>query len=291
MDGPQTTLTSINASGEIVGFSGSIAFVREPDGTITQFGLDNYALWPTSINNAGYVAGSAYQGANEIGFIRDPGGTITTFMPPGALTTQVTGINASQTATGFTTSADFIRHGFVRQSDGTITTFDLDDALQTLPAAINDAGTVAGSYIESSGSHGFLRDAKGTITIFDVSNTHATEVRSINANGWVTGIFGDLAGQHSFLRSPAGVFTTFGNASVGLDARCVNNAGIVAGMSKKSRGFIRAAKGKISYFKVPGDKIHRTSAVCLNDGNVVIGTYYQVTGPHTGTQIGFIRSQ
>lgn len=286
----QTFLTAINAIGQVSGFSNSTAFIREPDGSFTEFALDGYGLWPASISSDGAVAGFAFHGAEEIGFLRDAEGTISTFSPAGATKTQATSINASHAIAGIVSNADMVLHGFLRAPDGAITTFDPNGSIETAATSINDAGAVAGYYYASGAYHGFLRDPSGTIASFDVPGESNTQATALNDSGWIAGTCDDATGQYGFLRSPDGTMLRFGSASDRLQVRGLNNAGVVTGTSKGARGFIRKKNGNLVFFRVPGERVRETSGAAINDTGVVVGTYYQIVGFHVGKQIGFIRT-
>ncbi|HVV66209.1 MAG TPA: hypothetical protein VHC42_12125 [Rhizomicrobium sp.] len=286
----ETFLTAINTIGQVAGFSNSTAFIREPDGSFTEFALDGYGLWPTSISGDGWVAGFAFHGADEIAFVRDADGDISTFSPAGATKAHATAINASHSIAGIVSDADMVLHGFVRAPDGAITTFDPDGSLETVAAAINDAGAIAGSYYASGAYHGFIRDPGGTITSFDAPGASNTHANAMNDAGWIAGACEDATGQYGFLRSPDGAIVRFGSAAERLDAHAINDNGVITGVSKGARGFIRKKNGNLVLFRVPGEKIRETSGAALNDDGIVVGTYYQVTGYHVGKQVGFIRT-
>jgi hypothetical protein len=159
-----TSPSSINEAGEITGTCGSHGFVRSPQGTITVFDPPQGGFGSLSINRAGVIAGYYYvSGPGPHGFLRSPQGAITLIDIPGALNTQINGINDFETIAGFY-SVDIglpepIYHGFLRSPQGTITSFDFPGAVATMATSINDFGVVAGTYFAPPAftASGFLR--------------------------------------------------------------------------------------------------------------------------------------
>jgi hypothetical protein len=118
---------------------------------------DPDATVPTSINNAGAVAGYAQTICGiSYGFARDSGGDVTAVGPTDSYYTRVMGINDKGALTGYYYYSSY--EGFVRDSDGTYTTFSVRGATDgTYPQAINAKGEVAGGYRDGNNVlHGFV---------------------------------------------------------------------------------------------------------------------------------------
>jgi hypothetical protein len=133
------------------------------------------------------------------------------------------------------------------------------DAQGTIPNSINDAGTPAGVWVDSNSiCHGFVRPTSGGITSFDApgaATTGGSDYQclgtiglSINKTGSITGIY---------------------NPSSGVPY---------------TRGFVRAASGRIQAFDVSGNT---TFALSINDSGTVAGYYQTSVDP---VNYGFLRS-
>ena len=206
--------------------------------------------------------------------------TYTTF-DAGGTSTFVTGINAANTVTGFSSGS---RGSFVRTADGTVTTFDVGGAI-TLAVDINDAGNIAGYYFDDTGEHGFMRSADGSITTFDVPRGESTEPRAINGKGGITGCY-DLC-QHAFVRNVRGKISKFDIPNLDL-VYDINNADAVVGIygafNSGFHGFLRTRDGTVSSIDVPG--AHDTYATAINNTGSITGHYQDANG----TGHGFMRA-
>jgi hypothetical protein len=210
--GIATGNVTINAGGLITGWYGTdngglpfFGFLRQPDGTITTFGLPtDYPLtYPTAINSAGQITGS-YRGEDSRyhGFLRESDGTITPFDVPDSSHTSPAGIDSAGQIAGAYLDASNIYHGFVRGRHGIVTTFDVPNSTYTYPTAINQRSEIAGAYLDTSYVyHGFMRERDGTITKFDIPNSTYTYPVAINPRGEITGWYSDGSGVHGFVRS------------------------------------------------------------------------------------------
>src|SRR5262249_21247121 len=126
---------------------------------------------PTSINASGEIVGWYHDAGNSFhGFI-DIGGNITTFDAPGSniTFTEALSVNDSGQIVGVYNDADGHQHGFLRESNGTFITIDVPGSLgplgSTMPASINDSGQIVGTYVDSSGvGHGFATDIDQALT-------------------------------------------------------------------------------------------------------------------------------
>jgi hypothetical protein len=294
---------------------GGAGFVRDPQGTITTFQVnDNQQAFHTlaaSINGAGSVTGS-YNVPPEYcfhGFVRDPQGTITTFevdsyctyVQTGEVGTSPSSINSAGAIAGtyFNASGP---HGFLRDPQGKVTSFDPPGGpIYGLPYSavtvyLNDAGVITGSYGTNPNSqlHGFVRDAKGTITSFDPPGSISTSPGDIDGLGTITGGYVD-ANQvgHGFVRHPDGTFTSFDLPGACQTAHCITKGtGITAfggitgsytGTDNRSHGYVLHPNGTITAFDLTGSL--GTSPTGINWLGAVTGYY---TDSNYGIH-GFIR--
>jgi uncharacterized membrane protein len=165
--------------------------------------------------------------------------TFTPISVPGAVSTQVTGINDSgQTVGYYSDTRQF--HGFLNGSAG-LTTFDPPGSVGTQPLGINNAGGIVGSFfptITASIVRGFLYD-QGSFT-------------TINAP----------------VASP-------GSLGVVL-ATGINSAGQIVGYFNNTQAFLDD-RGTFTLINVPGTIGIQPAAI--NDAGQIVGTYYASTGP------------
>ena len=98
-------------------------------------------------------------------------GTYTTINYPGAVDTDISGINNLGMMVGYYIDTAGVNHGFIYQH-GTFTSFNDPNAgtakgQGTQGSAINDSGTIVGAYIDAKNNyHGFM-DRGGPFTTLD----------------------------------------------------------------------------------------------------------------------------
>jgi predicted membrane protein len=226
--------------------------------------------FPTSINNAGVIAGS-YSDSNAVshGFLRDLTGAITTFDVPAAGTASSEGtfaraINDAGVIAGWYTDTNIKAHGFLRDPTGAITTFDAPhDARGTFVTCINNAGVIAGyDTFQNNTVHGFVRTAGGNIYRFDPPGALQSEALAINAAGDITGWFSATTLlRQGFVRTADGVTTTFDAPgagtidNVGTFPTAINATGVIAGYAladnDEAQGWMRRIDGSFAVFQAP----------------------------------------
>jgi hypothetical protein len=180
--------SGINPEGAIIGEYADAnvnwsthAYLRAPDGTITEFDDPNASVTgggtaSLGISPAGEIWG-LYEDANSAfhGFLRAPDRTFTEVDVPGAGTGAWQGtadcdfmacfgaINPAGTVTEGYVDASNVVHGFLRSPRGEFTTFDAPGAGNgtyqgTQPTGINPEGAITGFYVDTNNVyHGFLR--------------------------------------------------------------------------------------------------------------------------------------
>lgn len=119
VDGRPTTVTSINNLDQSTGFfitegGESRGFVRDTSGHIVTFdgGTEFRSIRPEGINDAGLIAGTAWNGTTQVGFVGTPG-NVTTLAIPGANSLIVEGINNRNEIVGAYNDESYKRHLFV----------------------------------------------------------------------------------------------------------------------------------------------------------------------------------
>ena len=179
------------------------------------------------------------------------GGTFTEYDIPGALSTDVLGINDAGDFTGTFSNDDVTGQAFVSVG-GTVTSFSVPAAIATLAYEINNSKQlVVGYYIDASGIlHGYYRDDNGTLHFpIDPSGSVQTILFGDNNRNWVVGRYADAAGvTHGLFFVPPNNFFTFdypgstftslnGISSQGnICGRYVDASGIAHGFIARVRG-------------------------------------------------------
>lgn len=198
--------------------------------------------------------------------------TFTTIDVPGAVVTNVLGINTAGDVVGnYETTSNGQSHGFL-YSGGNFTLFDYPGASSTIAFGINDSGLISGTaYMnQNTTAFGFLYDGV-TFTTIRAPGKGATLPRGINNAGVVVGGDGfSLNGTKGFVRigtkfktvSPPGVYVyVFGDG--------INNLNQIVG-SDDTGGFL-FSKGKYQTITFPGAS--QTQPWGINDGGIIVGWY------------------
>jgi uncharacterized membrane protein len=198
--------------------------------------------------------------------------TFTTIDVPGAVVTNVNGINTAGDMVGnYETTLNGQSHGFA-YSGGNFTLFDYPGASSTLAFGINDSGLISGTaYIKNgTAAVSFLYDGTKFTTLRAPGDT-ATLARGLNNAGVVVG--GDgvtiegtkgfaLIGRQFKTISPPGVY-------VYIFANGINNLNQVVGSD--DYGGFSFANGRYQTIAVPGSP--QTQPLGINDQAVVVGWY------------------
>jgi hypothetical protein len=284
-----TEPVSINASGDITGFYETVpgvphGFVRYANGRIITFNPPGNTFpggvqaEPVSINAFGVVAGNyPFPNIASGGFARSRTGVFTTFSYAigSSYPTVVTGLNASGTVVGFSSSLNYTLDAvsFLVNPDGFTTFFSVPlsethNYETTIAESINGDGYVAGWYgvcadfCETKSGGGFVRSPHGVFTLFnapgpivalpesaDFDGTSFPLPRrlSINQDRVITGSYTDAnRAQHGFVRDADGVITSFDPPrGMQTTATSINDSGVIAGSfyfdwnAQTSIGFLR----------------------------------------------------
>jgi hypothetical protein len=203
------------------------------------------------INNSRIVCGDyAHPDGSQSGFFLS-GGTFTEYDVPGAVTTNVLGINDPGDFTGTFDPGSGILQAFISVG-GTLTSFSVPAATATLAYQIdNSKQLVVGYYIDSSGLlHGYYRDANGALHFpIDPPSSVETILFGDNNRNWVVGRYVDASGvTHGLFFVPPNKFFTFdypGSTFTSLNG--INAQGFICGRyadaSGIAHGFIARVRG------------------------------------------------
>lgn len=237
----------------------------------------------TAISNNGYIGGFISLPDNRSrGFLRTPTGLFLDVEYPGALRTQIEGVNTVGTVVGSYTDTNGSIHGFLRTTAGVYTAFDFPGASQTVLTGINDANQVSGYFIDSANES----------QMFTFTNPASPQILSIAVNNraWDIGPDGSVVGAYpsgsswaGFNRGPGGAVAAFLspcpsallsglgplgiNASYEIAGSCNFRAGLFF-----NRSFLRHSSGKVL---IIGDSAQQDnfllSVTGINDAGQLVG--------------------
>ena len=209
----------------------------------------------------------------------------TTFDVPGAISTELHGINdVGQIVGSYRTSTDSILHGFLY--DGMFTTIDVPPLVPGLPAVdtvlsgINNNGQIVGTYFEAnfSNPHAFELDNRG-FTVLDLPNHGYGGANNINDSGQIVGYFYDGSAR-GFLGDTHGAMTAITIPGLGMtQARAINNLGQIVLVGDTYDGFLYA-NGGFSAIHFPGAR--NTYLDGINDAGQIVGLSSGLFDPVNG---------
>ena len=215
---------------------------------------------------------------------------------PGAVETNIFGVNDSGDAVGF--AFDVLSpiqiHPFAFVYDTRKRTYTrlaraFGEEFGTFGLGINNRGVVVGSRLTPPDGidHAVVRSKQGVYTEFVRPGSLSSAARAINDHGLISGIADDGDLVIGFLYDPAsGQYTDF-LPSLATTAHGVNNRGDVVGSVLLDAGvacalcpdgfygFLRTAQGTFSFFRVNGAD---TRARGLSDAGVIAGQVDTDTG-------------
>ncbi len=177
----------------------------------------------------GTAVGNYGNGPSEIIAFYFHGKTYKTLSVPGAISTGVSGINASGQMVGDYTDSENKGHGFL-YTGSSFVTIDYPQSVLTGAGGISDPGVIVGTYYDINDNyHGFV-DNKGSLTTIDFPGASGTTANGINSSGDIVGSYlSSTKNEHGFLLSN-GIYTTIDFPS---SAACypvgINDAGEIAG--------------------------------------------------------------
>jgi uncharacterized membrane protein len=259
--GNATLPQKINERGDIVGefidSNGVVrGFVRFSNGSFSAPIVDpNDTVGFTEgrgINNPGTVVGDYAASDGTIHSFFWSNGNFTEYDVPGAVQTNLLGINESGDVTGgFDPDGSGVFQGFIDRG-GTITSFSVQTAISTFAYEINNnKKLVVGYYIDASGIlHGYYRDRNGALHFpIDPPGSVGTVLFGVNNHNSVVGRYADSSGAtHGLFFVPPDSFFTFdypGSTFTSLNGitqqgnivgRFTDAAGIAHGFIARVRG-------------------------------------------------------
>lgn len=203
--------------------------------------------------------------------------TFTTVDVPGAVITNVLGINTAGDVVGnYSAGSTAPSHGFL-YSGGTFTLFDYPGPYATIASGINDSGVIAGSGYADDASNivGFLYD-RTTFTTIRAPARAATIIYGINNAGELVGGAGTTLSSTKAFELAAGKFKNISPPGTYLYiyGSGVNNLDQVVGFTLNGSyayGFSYLG-GKFHAINFPGPTL-MTVPSAINDSGIVVGSY------------------
>jgi hypothetical protein len=259
--GNSTLPQKINERGDIVGEfidpnGVTRGFIRFSDGSFSAPIVDpNDTVGFTEgrgINNSRTVVGDYAISDGTIHSFFLSGDTFTEYDVPGAVQTNLLGINEPGDVTGgFDPDGSGVFQGFIDRG-GTITSFSIPGAISTFAYEINNSKKLlVGYYIDSSGIlHGYYRDANGALHFpIDPPGSVGTVLFGLNNRNWVVGRYADSSGvTHGLFFVPPDRFFTFdypGSTFTSLNG--ISSQGFICGRyvdaTGIAHGFIARVRG------------------------------------------------
>jgi len=237
------------------------------------------ATFVYGVNNAGVMVGLYDIGQNQHGFAAFGGKFLTIDVPPPARTT-CTGVNASNTISGFYVNPpgqDPPSRGFVYQDRHFV---DIGPPLSEAVAnGLNDLGEVVGQFTSDHEKtyHGFLYDGTNYQTL-DVPDADVTSAIGVNNQGLVLVQYGMNGHKHAAIYDGSEYTTIDVPEATDTFPAGINNFGDVSFTWFDARANTHAAllhAGQYYKFMVPNS--NETAAGGVNDKDVIVGEYYDHT--------------
>jgi hypothetical protein len=180
-----------------------------------------------------------------------------------------------------------LSHGYLRHADGSVEAIDYPGGNNTQGFGVNDRGTVIGQYSDAAGVvHAFER-VKGVYTNIDLPNGFQTVPLSVNNSNQVVGEFqptADVTGT-GFVLNPDGSFTLHNAPGAPAQSTLfisINNRREVLGTWFDADGnpanFLRKQSKYVPIALPDSFGSTYTSAQTINDGNDIVGYYFDSTG-------------
>lgn len=234
------------------------------------------SISPVDINNSGQIVG----GTGSSGFLLS-NGNLTYINYPGAVKTEVTGINNLGQMVGVYADDPNDPRGSKYSyflSEGVFTAISYPGASRTWAFGLNDSGQIVGTY-ENGGQYGFLLD-NGIYSTISYPGVSITGAESINNSGQIVGSLN--YGSYAFLLDN-GVLTSFRYpGSSWTNAENINNNGQIVGVytynsscrnqygQSTNCGYV-LSDGQFTSINYPGT--YYTNALGINDSGQIVGVY------------------
>jgi probable HAF family extracellular repeat protein len=244
-----------------------------------------------AVNSVGVIAGDFSSASGSFGFLFS-NGVYTKIALPGSSATNVTGLDVSNRAVGYSLVGGQVE-SFV-YDQGHYATLDVPGEDRTYVGTISDTGGfVIGSAQNSTPTGGVISEgfiysiATGSYTTVNYSSdtvpaseVSATTANAVNSSGQVVGTYTSGGETYGYLYSN-GVFTpiTPSTDAVDVDPSSINDKGDIVGEFKDSSGIVHGFldhDGAYTIFDVAGTQF--TNPVSINNSDQIVGDYLDSNG-------------
>lgn len=274
----------------------STGMIRTLPSFTFNFGLIDYPRSQlgqgVGINDGGDIVGG-YNGTTLDAFTADHGFKLdgTTFATvdfPGALQTELIGINKKGQIVGTILDTSLVNHGF-KLVNGVFTQLDYPGAILTVAVGINNAGTIVGTYSLGAGSNGYVLK-NNTYTSISISGATFTLLSGINKQGVIAGYYFDSSNNSHGFTWNNGVVTTldYGNGFPNTYLAGITDSGVILGGYGSSvtinsieyiwqHGFLYSS-GSFTTFDAPFGDAAVTQPFGINNHGEIVGGYVDSKG-------------
>ncbi|WP_293375093.1 PEPxxWA-CTERM sorting domain-containing protein [Phenylobacterium sp.] len=246
-------------------------------------GGNTSAIGVAAMNASGTVVGTDIQTTNGVGLVYDfvgfidKGGQYTFVNAPGAVDTQLLGINNAGVVLGeYETAASNGVFTYFTDTNGVLTTLSAPGFSGIVPTGIDSAGDVVGTAMVGGVRVGFI-DKGGVFSVVSVPGSGATSISGVSANGLIVGQYFSGGKNLGFLDDD-GVFTTIAPPSATVThISAVNDLGEVVGTAN---GVSFAEQGGVfsTLDLPPFDPDSNQGPDTINDAGVIGGSLYSGNG-------------
>lgn len=232
------------------------------------------------INTGGEIVGyhgNGQGGHPNKGFTLKLPSTFTLEDFPGAVQTQVTGVNDLGQTSGFYTDTAGVQHGFLKLG-ATFKTVHYPGSVGNRLLALNSASQAIGVYFEPSGRMGYYLYEDGNFSLLNLPDEikSSAQITGINNAGAISGYYADKAYKmHGFLLTRGHLITLTVPEALGTFAYGLNNVGQVVGYYTdgiyQASGFVWSES---TGFQTVDDPIGGNAITVINginDKGVIVG--------------------
>ena len=242
-----------------------------------------------TITPTGEIGGVACAGPSCQGFLLQARGNPALVSPPGATSSDVTGIHPGGfLVAGSYTDTSGNPHGYVwdllHPNNFTPIDPDPNGVLDAEVADMNPAGNLAGRYTDLGGiGHGFVV-INGVSTSFDIPGATFTAAFGISPGNDLVGTYCDTSICHAYLLRGgiSGALTTIDvQGALGTDAFGINSLGQIVGDycdETTCHGYLRNSDGSLNTVEPPGSS--GSIAFAINPAGQIAGLFCDDVGCH-----------
>ncbi|THD65933.1 PEPxxWA-CTERM sorting domain-containing protein [Phenylobacterium sp.] len=293
---PVTGVAGLNDSGQVIvdygNPSGQGSFIYQ-GGVQTQItpplipnGGNHVNASAAAINSSGTVVGTDIQTTNGVGNIFDfegfvdHAGVYSFVSVPGAVDTQLTGINNAGVVLGkYETASSNGVFTYFTETGGNFTTIGSPGLSQVTAVGIDSAGDVVGNATYQNARVGFI-DSGGVYSLLSAPGSQgSTSIQAVSESGLIAGNFFANGRDIGFI-DDGGTFTDVQpqNATI-TEITGINDSGTVVGTANH-QSFVDA-DGTYTMLSLPGpgfDPNNNQGVNSINDAGLIGGSYYSGNG-------------